>query len=113
MNMPDSPPVLFIAAGSIAPADVPWVHERFPGRPVSFLALDAKQDCKPLPSEWNWLTLEDLGSLEELIHEYLHCLESVPERVISKGATLNSLFRRRDGYSLWWTDVGVRRSPVQ
>lgn len=112
-RMPGNPSVLFVAAGSIPPSVVRWTLEKFAGRSVTFLALDSKQDRHALPTDWNYLTLSDLGSQGELRRDYLQYLEAIPEKPIRKSDTLNRLFRRRDGYSLWWTDVGVRRSPTQ
>ena len=104
--------VLLVAAGPITPSVVQWVLEKFPGQQVSVLPVDSRQPPHIVPADWAVIALTDLGSLEDLRREYLDYLERIPESPIPGQGTLNGLFRRRDGYSLWWTDVGVRRSPT-
>ncbi|MBO0697026.1 MAG: hypothetical protein J2P46_01405 [Zavarzinella sp.] len=105
--------VLFVAAAPPSPATVRWVTDQFPGRAVAYLGVTAGQDPPILPAGWGTLAITDLGTLEELRREYLDYLERIPTTPIRHRATLDRLFRRRDGYSFWWTDVAVRRSPTQ
>lgn len=111
--MTSGQPVLFIAAAPPSPSALRWAAEQFPGRPITYLGVDAGQDVPALPAGWTNLTITDLGTLEELRQEYLDYLERIPSTPIRRGRSLDDLFRRRDGYSFWWTDVAVRRSPNQ
>ncbi len=103
---------LFIVAGPLTPDDVRSANSHFAGQTIHFLRVDSSQDADALPADWGSLALTDLGTLEELRLEYLANLEQVAATPIDGNHSLNQILHRRDGYSFWWTDVGVRRSPT-
>src|SRR5262245_62134543 len=43
--------------------------------------------------------------------EFLRFLDAWPKKPLSGGKGFDDLFRRTQGYSVWWTSVGVERNP--
>lgn len=114
-NAPSTRPantLLVIVSGPLRRDVVEWCEAQKPAH-VVYLQIESRNDRDVLPASWQLLSLVDLGSTEELRQEYLAYLTSMATTPFGKGMTLETLLKRQDGYSLFWTDVGIRRSPTK
>lgn len=101
---------LVVALGEINESVTAWIDQSSRENSVKILRVDALDDREAIPASWEVLRVDTIGSTEAIRREYLDFLGTVPDKKIFDGKSLNDLFQRRDGFSLWWTEAGVRRS---
>jgi surface carbohydrate biosynthesis protein (TIGR04326 family) len=107
------PTVLVIADHPLAEAAVAWINGRFPRRRIALLAVGTAERPPSAPPGWLPLPLSELLDEAALRRDFLRFLEHWPTQPLRGGMTFDQLFRRRDGYSLWWTGPGAERHPLR
>lgn len=64
-----------------------------------------------MPASWRRLRVAELLDTEALRRDFLEFLDAWPRRPLCGGKSFDQLFRRPEGYSLWWTGPGIQRHP--
>ena len=82
---------------------------RYAETPLTVLCLDDREWPDPLPSAWRLCPRADLGDLQRTNQEILAFVDVWPRTPLTAGQSFDDLFRRPDGYSVWWTGPGVDR----
>lgn len=77
---------------------------------VWFLDLSDSGIQTELPEDWKTLTDTDVFDSDAFRSDFLAFLEAWPRKSIYKNKSFDQLFRRGDGYSVWWTSVGASRT---
>jgi surface carbohydrate biosynthesis protein (TIGR04326 family) len=106
--------VLVMANVAPSPAALAWIDERLAGRKVVALYLADDAETWPLPKNATRVTRGDVEDLERLRTEFLQFVDAWPRQTLGGvcgGKTFDEVFRRADGYSLWWTGPGIERHP--
>ncbi len=88
-----------------------WAKQRYADDPVSVLCLDPDAQDEPLPESWRRLPLAELLDEEALRSDFLALVDAWPRQPLLKEKSFEQMFRRPDGYSLWWTGPGIERHP--
>lgn len=107
-------PVLVMANVAPSLAALAWIEERFAGRRIVALYLADDAEAWPLPKNAARLTRGDVEDLERLRTEFLQFVDAWPRQTfggVCGGKSFDDVFRRADGYSLWWTGPGIQRHP--
>ena len=77
--------------------------------PVTWLEADRRAPEHSLPASWVRLVPSELLDNEQLCQDVLSFVRRWPAQPDSRGHSFDDLFRRSDGYSVWWTSVGLER----
>lgn len=86
-------------------------RQQFGGQVVAVLSLGCCIDGQALPSTWRLVPIAEFAETERVSQEFLTFLDAWPRRIVRDGQTFDQLFRRRGGYSVWWTGPGRDRHP--
>jgi len=77
---------------------------------VHFIDLSKSGVETKLPPNWKRLHCPDVFDLDAFRCDFLSFLEEWPKKPIWQNKSFDQWFRRRDGYSVWWTSVGASRT---
>jgi hypothetical protein len=83
------------------------------GQTATVLGLDAVALDAALPPGWTSLPVSELADFSQSSREFLSFLERWPRQTVWNGKTFDELFRRRGGYSVWWTGPARGRHPLR
>ncbi len=84
---------------------------RYGDLPVSVLNLDPQGGNLSLPDPWECIEVADLLDVDALRHDFMAFLDAWPRKPLVDGRSFDEMFRRPEGYSLWWTGPGTERHP--
>jgi hypothetical protein len=128
-------PVLVVATTPPTADALTWIRSRFAGRKIIalYLADDAEiwplgnrrtdfksvlpvadiAEVRPPADGWARWMRTDVEDLDRLRREFLDFVDAWPRQTFrtTRGKSFDESFRRRDGYSLWWTGPGLARHP--
>lgn len=107
--MPQQDTILIIADNS--PQAFECAKRHYAEEPLAVLNLDPQAEPSALPKDWRRIASNDLIDTDALRQEFLAFLDAWPRQCVWKGNTFDQLFRRPDGYSVWWTGPGIMRHP--
>lgn len=79
--------------------------------PVAVLGLRSIPDDHQLPAGWEKLDVARFTDIERVREAFLDFLDRWPRQAISNRQSFDQLFRRRGGYSVWWTGPARGRHP--
>ena len=101
--------LLIIADGPAA--DLRELAKEFRSCSVSVLEQATNTDIAGLPDAWERVDLAAHFHGDAFRRDFLSFLHEWPIRRCWRGRTFDALFRRRGGYSVWWTSAGAARNP--
>ena len=87
--------------------------EQYGDTPLSVLVLAADTSQESLPDCWKRLSVADFLDNDALRRDFLEFLDAWPRQPLQKGKSFDNMFRRREGYSVWWTGPGTVRHPAK
>jgi len=104
-----SPTTLLIIDGLSEQTVTHAVRESADGM-VVVLDIHPEAEDTALPHGWVRLRVQELLEPERFRDDFLEFLDHWPNQPLSGGKSFDDLFRRSDGYSLWWTGCGTQRT---
>ena len=84
---------------------------RYADDPVSVLSFDPGSRDEPLPERWRRLRVADFLDTDALRRDFLQFLDAWPRQPMVGEKSFDQMFRRPEGYSVWWTGPGMERHP--
>ena len=80
-------------------------------RPLVLLAPRSRSPTEDLPTAWRRVDAGAFFDADAFRNAFLDFVDRWPTRPCWRGRTFDEVFRRRGGYSVWWTSVGADRNP--
>ena len=104
---------VLLIADNMTPAELESAARQYADLPVAVLSFDLALEGRRLPDKWRALKVADFLDIEQLRRDFFEFIRRWPRVPLMGDATFDDMFRRPDGYSVWWTGPGMERDPDQ